>query len=318
MTAPVSSSELGKIFWKNVRLGNIICEFYEKPPSGRDGRLTAADGTLLMGEYHPRPTSPKPLDSNCTRTGEVRLRFRVKGARPGVHKECRVQWNYIGHGQNRDSMLGKIPQPWVLEILKLLDGIRIPDNEGQSATVLKCKEAASTAGFLIRGRKPNGHDPTDQVHVIIKLHRVLTAQEIQSKFECGNQYDFSFLRGRMYTKNWREFPVPLAFSLETLLTHPTARGDTALIRRSVLVTEAKGEGLNVGAFLNNRFSNPNRYPVTETMHIIFKVFMYVLKLQLDTLETEGALLGDLHEENITVTWCSFVWLLGFKLFWVSI
>ena len=36
------------------------------------------------------------------------------------------------------------------------------------------------------------------------------------------------------------------------------------------------------------------------MQIIFKVFKYVLKLQLDTLESEGAVLGDLHEQNITV------------------
>ena len=30
------------------------------------------------------------------------------------------------------------------------------------------------------------------------------------------------------------------------------------------------------------------------------MFKYVLKLQLDTLESEGAVLGDLHEQNITV------------------
>ena len=40
--------------------------------------------------------------------------------------------------------------------------------------------------------------------------------------------------------------------------------------------------------------------MNETIQIIFKVFKYVLKLQLDTLESEGAVLGDLHEQNITV------------------
>ena len=68
----------------------------------------------------------------------------------------------------------------------------------------------------------------------------------------------------------------------------------------MLVTEAKGNGLHVGAFLNNRFCNTRRFPVNETIQIIFKVFKYVLKLQLDTLESEGAVLGDLHEQNITV------------------
>ena len=53
-------------------------------------------------------------------------------------------------------------------------------------------------------------------------------------------------------------------------------------------------------FLNGRFANPYRYPPKETMQILFSVFKYVLKLQLETLKTEGSILGDLHSENITV------------------
>ena len=90
---------------------------------------------------------------------------------------------------------------------------------------------------------------------------------------------------------------PAGFHLKTLYTHMESG---IVTRRSVLVTEAKGNGLHVGAFLNNRFCNTRRFPVNETMQIIFKVFKYVLKLQLDTLESEGAVLGDLHEQNITV------------------
>ena len=48
------------------------------------------------------------------------------------------------------------------------------------------------------------------------------------------------------------------------------------------------------------FPITRRFPANETIQIIFKVFKYVLKLQLDTLESEGAVLGDLHEQNITV------------------
>ena len=42
----------------------------------------------------------------------IRLRFRVKGAPAGEDKpvNLKVPWDYIGHGQNRDSMLGKIGQ----------------------------------------------------------------------------------------------------------------------------------------------------------------------------------------------------------------
>jgi len=306
MTAPVASSELGQCFWKNVRLGNIQCDFYEKDPSGPGWQLAAKDGTLMMGVYTPRPKHP--LDGNCTREGEIRLRFRVNGGRPEVKRDCRVPWTYIGHGQNRDSMLGRIKQPWVLQILGLLQYLNIHPDERQSAKVLKCQEAANQGLELIRGVKPDWEDQTDQVHVIVKLHRILTRQEVNKGWVDGNKQDFMFLKARMYTKNWRAFPIPLAFNLGTLLTHPHSGPgeERALIRRSVLVTEAKGTGLHVGGFLNDRFRNTTRFPVQETIQIIFNVFKYVLKLQLDTLQSEGCLLGDLHEHNITVTWRSSV------------
>ena len=185
----------------------------------------------------------------------------------------------------------------VLEILNLLHRLRIPESERQSANVLKCEDAAKQALLLIQGVEDNWDDPTNQVHIIIKLHRVMTPQETLDGWECGNKYDWAFLRTRMYTKNWKNFPLPLAFNLKTLYTHMES---DIVTRRSVLVTEAKGNGLHVGAFLNNRFCNTRRFPVNETIQIIFKVFKYVLKLQLDTLESEGAVLGDLPEQNITV------------------
>ena len=301
MSAPVWTSELGKSFWRNVRLGNIQCEFDERAPSGLWKAYEKEDGTLLTGSYYPRP-STKPLDSDLTKSGFIRLRFRVKGVPAGEDKpvNLKVPWDYIGHGQNRDSMLGKIGQPWVLEILNLLHRLRIPESERQSANVLKCEDAAKQALLLIQGVEDNWDDPTNQVHIIIKLHRVMTPKEINDGWECGNKYDWAFLRTRMYTKNWKNFPLPLAFNLKTLYTHMDHMESGIVTRRSVLVTEAKGNGLHVGAFLNNRFSNTRRFPANETIQIIFKVFKYVLKLQLDTLESEGAVLGDLHEQNITV------------------
>ena len=298
MSAPVWTSELGKSFWRNVRLGNIQCEFDERAPSGLWKAYEKEDGTLLTGSYYPRP-STKPLDCDLTKSGFIRLRFRVKGAPAGEDKpvNLKVPWDYIGHGQNRDSMLGKIGQPWVLEILNLLHRLRIPESERQSANVLKCEDAAKQALLLIQGVEDDWDDPTNQVHIIVKLHRVMTPQETLDGWECGNKYDWAFLRTRMYTKNWKNFPLPLAFNLKTLYTHMES---DIVTRRSVLVTEAKGNGLHVGAFLNNRFCNTRRFPVNETIQIIFKVFKYVLKLQLDTLESEGAVLGDLHEQNITV------------------
>ena len=279
-------------------MGNIQCEFDERAPSGPWKAYEKEDGTLLTGSYLPRP-STKPLDSDLTKSGFIRLRFRVKGVPAWEDKpvNLKVPWDYIGHGQNRDSMLGKIGQPWVLEILNLLHRLRIPESERQSANVLKCEDAAKQALLLIQGVEDNWDDPTNQVHIIIKLHRVMTPQETNEGWECGNKYDWAFLRTRMYTKNWKNFPLPLAFNLKTLYTHMAS---AIVTRRSVLVTEAKGNGLHVGAFLNNRFSNTRRFPANETIQIIFKVFKYVLKLQLDTLESEGAVLGDLHEQNITV------------------
>ena len=57
----------------------------------------------------------------------------MKGAPAGEDKpvNLKVPWDYIGHGQNRDSMLGKIGQPWVLEILNLLHRLRIPESESR-------------------------------------------------------------------------------------------------------------------------------------------------------------------------------------------
>ena len=108
------TSELGKSFWRNVRLGNIQCEFDERAPSGLWKAYEKEDGTLLTGSYYPRP-STKPLDCDLTKSGFIRLRFRAKGAPAGEDKpvNLKVPWDYIGHGQNRDSMLGKIGQPWV-------------------------------------------------------------------------------------------------------------------------------------------------------------------------------------------------------------
>ena len=146
------TSELGKSFWRNVRLGNIQCEFDERAPSGPWKAYEKEDGTLLTGSYCPRP-STKPLDSDLTKSGFIRLRFRVKGVPAGEDKpvNLKVPWDYIGHGQNRDSMLGKIGQPWVLEILNLLHRLRIPESERQSANVLKCEDAAKTSSAADSG-----------------------------------------------------------------------------------------------------------------------------------------------------------------------
>ena len=68
MSAPVWTSELGKSFWRNVRLGNIQCEFDERAPSGLWKAYEKEDGTLLTGSYYPRP-STKPLDCDLTKSG---------------------------------------------------------------------------------------------------------------------------------------------------------------------------------------------------------------------------------------------------------
>ena len=301
MSAPVWTSELGKSFWRNVRLGNIQCEFDERAPSGLWKAYEKEDGTLLTGSYYPRP-STKPLDSDLTKSGFHPPEIPCEGCAGWGRqtRESEGSMDYIGHGQNRDSMLGKIGQPWVLEILNLLHRLRIPESERQSANVLKCEDAAKQALLLIQGVEDNWDDPTNQVHIIIKLHRVMTPKEINDGWECGNKYDWAFLRTRMYTKNWKNFPLPLAFSLKTLYTHMDHMESGIVTRRSVLVTEAKGNGLHVEPSSTTGFSNTRRFPANETIQIIFKVFKYVLKLQLDTLESEGAVLGDLHEQNITV------------------
>ena len=221
MTAPVSSSELGQIFWRNVRLGNILCDFYEKSPTGPGGQLAAKDGTLMMGQYYPRPQNP--LDGNCTKEGEIRLRFHVNGGGPEVKRDCRVPWTYIGHGQNRDSMLGRIKQPWVLEILGLLQYLNIHPDERPSADVLKCQEAAEEGLKLIQGLKADWADQTHQVHVIVKLHRILNHQEVNNGWVDGNKQDFMLLRARMYTKNWRAFSHPAGFQPGDFADPPTFR-----------------------------------------------------------------------------------------------
>ena len=163
----------------------------------------------------------------------------------------------------------QIGQPWVLEILNLLHRLRIPESERQSANVLKCEDAAKQALLLIQGVEDNWDDPTNQVHIIIKLHRVMTPQETLDGWECGNKYDLGVSEDSNVHEELEKLPLPLAFNLKTLYTHMES---DIVTRRSVLVTEAKGNGLHVGAFLNNRFCNTRRFPVNETIQIIFKVF----------------------------------------------
>ena len=189
-------------------------------------------------------------------------------------------------------------QPTVFPILNLLQHLNIPQTqeERQSARVLEKERVAKDALQLISGVAADWRHPTDQVHIILKLHRVIGAWE---NIECENAYDYEFLQSRMMTTNWQAFPVPLAFNLHTLISHLPESCYPAT-RRSLLATEAKGDGTTVRGFLNGRFANPWRYPPKETMQILFSVFKYVLKLQLETLKTEGSILGDLHSENITV------------------
>ena len=122
------------------------------------------NGSLLPGHYYPRHSNPSPLDSNITRDGLVRLRFRVKGGRPDlVKKEVKIDWSYISHGQNRDSMLGKLRQPTVFSILNLLQHLNIPQTqeERQSAKVLEKERVAKDALQLISGVAADWHHPTD-------------------------------------------------------------------------------------------------------------------------------------------------------------
>ena len=155
MSAPVTSA-LGQAFWHNVQLGN----------------LSFMKGRILRPEQLPEVCSrdnilpdlnPSPLDSNITRAGLVRLSFRVKGAGPEVKKEVKIDWSYIGHGQNRDSMLGKLLQPTVFSILNLLQHLNIPQTqeERQSARVLEKERVAKDALQLISGVAADWHHPTD-------------------------------------------------------------------------------------------------------------------------------------------------------------
>ena len=134
-------------------------EFYER----EDPETGTITGSLLPGQYSPRPSNPSPLDSNITRAGLVRLSFRVKGAGPEVKKEVKIDWSYIGHGQNRDSMLGKLLQPTVFSILNLLQHLNIPQTqeERQSAKVLEKERVAKDALQLISGVAADWHHPTD-------------------------------------------------------------------------------------------------------------------------------------------------------------
>ena len=74
-----------------------------------------------------------------------------------------------------------------------------------------------------------------------------------------------------------------------------------MTRRSVLVTEAKGDGTVLGKFISDRLAHTMRlYTEKETMQLVFKAFNFILQVQMHHLEQEGALLADLHENNITV------------------
>ena len=94
-------------------------------------------------------------------------------------REVKIDWSYISHGQNRDSMLGKLRQPTVFSILTLLEHLNIPqtEEERQSARVLEKERAAKDALKLVSGVTSDSNHPTDQVHIILKLHRVIGAWE---------------------------------------------------------------------------------------------------------------------------------------------
>ena len=70
-------------------MGNIQCEFDERAPSGLWKAYEKEDGTLLTGSYYPRP-STKPLDCDLTKSGFIRLRFRVKGVPAGEDDHFRL------------------------------------------------------------------------------------------------------------------------------------------------------------------------------------------------------------------------------------
>ena len=293
MTTPVHESELGRAFWNNVRVENISCRLCENS----DGE--APEGALQMGPYY-RPNNPSPLESSMTKTGRVCLQFHVKGSLES--RVLKVGWTYLQHGQNRDSMLGKIMEPEVVKILALLNYPEIPSSERQSAEMLECRKIAQGALSLLEGRVPWEDNPTDQVHIIVKLHRLHSPQEQEHGWPDGNKSDSVFLKGRRWTRYWRTFPQFLAFDEFALMTHHPSSGNLfPVTRRSVLVTEAKGDGTVLGKFISDRLANISRWSnEKETMQLVFKAFQFILEVQMHHLETEGALLGDLHENNITV------------------
>ena len=294
MTKPVHESELGKAFWNNVRVENICCRLFET--SDGEG---PPEGALQMGPYV-RPHNP--LESSMTRTGRVCLQFHVKGSPESSVLQLKVGWTYVHHGQNRDSMLGKIMEPEVVQILALLKQLSIPSSERQSAEKLKCVKIAEDALSLLQGRVPNEKNPTDQVHIIVKLHRVKTREEKEQGWPDGNASDAVFLKGRRWTKYRRTFPQFLAFDEFALMTHHKTSGNLfPVTRRSVMVTEAKGDGTPLGKFISDRLANISRFSSEkETMQLVFKAFKFILQVQMHHLETEGAFLADLHENNITV------------------
>ena len=296
MTKPVHESELGKAFWNNVRVENISCSLFET--SDGEG---PPQGALQMGPYV-RPQNP--LESSMTRTGRVCLQFHVKGAPESSVLQLKVGWTYVQHRQNRDSMLGKIMEPEVVQILALLKQLKIPSSERQSAEkLLKCQKIAEEALSLLQGRVPSENNPTDQVHIIVKLHRVRTQKEKKEGWLDGNASDAVFLKGRRWTRYWRTFPQFLAFDEFALMTHHKTSGNLfPVTRRSVLVTEAKGDGTALGKFISDRLANiTSRFSSEkETMQLVFKAFKFILQVQMHHLETEGAFCADLHENNITV------------------
>ena len=150
--------------WKTSAVACLKTSDGEGPP----------EGALQMGPYV-RPQNP--LESSMTRTGRVCLQFHVKGSPESSVLQLKVGWTYVQHGQNRDSMLGKIKEPEVVQILALLKQLSIPSSERQSAEKLKCLKIAEDALSLLQGRVPNEKNPTDQVHIIVKLHRVKTREE---------------------------------------------------------------------------------------------------------------------------------------------
>ena len=209
-----------------------------------------------------------------------------------------MDWTYVQHGQNRDSMLGKIMEPEVVQILALLKQLKIPSSERQSAEkLLQCQKIAEEALSLLQGRVPSENNPTDQVHIIVKLHRVKTQKEKKRGGPTETR-----VKGRRWTRYWRTFPQFLAFDEFALMTHlKTSRNLFPVTRRSVLVTEAKGDGTALGKFISDRLANitSRLYTKKETMQLVL-AFKFILQVQMHHLETEGAFLADLHENNITV------------------